>query len=95
MSARLCDRCGQLIEDGALRYVAKIQVYAAYDPLKITFEDMTRDHTSEIREILKRCEGLSEEELIQDVYVDFQFDLCRACQRTYIKDPLPAVNGAV
>lgn len=93
MPTRLCDRCGQLIEEDALRYIAKIRVYAAYDPLKIDFEDMTRDHTNEIKELLKRCEDLTEEELMQDVYVDFQFDLCRACQRFYIKDPLPAVDG--
>ncbi len=90
MPTRLCDRCGQLIEEGALRYIAKIQVYAAYDPLNVDFADMRRDHTNEIKEILKRCEELSEEELMQDVYVDFQFDLCRACQRSYIKEPLPA-----
>jgi hypothetical protein len=90
MPPRLCDRCGQLIEEGALRYIAKIQVYAAYDPLNVDFADMTRDYTNEIKEILKRCEDLSEEELMQDVYVDFQFDLCRACQRSYIKEPLPA-----
>jgi hypothetical protein len=94
MPTRLCDRCGQLIEEGALRYIAKIQVYAAYDPLNVDFEDMTRDHSNEIKEILKRCEDLSEEELMQDVYVDFQFDLCRPCQRFYIKDPLPAADGA-
>ena len=94
MPTRLSDRCGQLIEGGALRYIAKIQVYAAYDPLNIDFEDMTRDHTNEIQEILKRCEDLTEEELMQDVYVDFQFDLCRACQRSYIKEPLPAAEGA-
>ena len=92
MPTRLCDRCGQLIEEGALRYIAKIQVFAAYDPLNVDFEDMNRDHTNEIKEILKRCEDLSEEELMQDVYVDFQFDLCRACQRSYIKEPL-ATNG--
>ena len=40
MPTRLCDRCGQLIEEGALRYIAKIQVYAAYDPLNVDFEDL-------------------------------------------------------
>jgi hypothetical protein len=93
MPTRLCDRCGQLIEEGALRYVAKIQVFAAYDPLNVDFADMTRDYTNEIKEILKRCEDLSEEELMQDVYVDFQFDLCRACQRSYIKEPLAVAEG--
>ncbi len=92
MNTRLCDRCGQVIEEGALRYVAKIQVYAAYDPLAITFEDLTRDHTAEIRAILAQCADMTEEELLQDVYVDFQFDLCRACQRQYIKDPLATAD---
>ena len=89
MTTRLCDRCGQLIEEKDLRYIAKIQVYAAYDPLQVDFGDMTRDHSQEIKAILKSCEDLSEEELMRDVYVEFQFDLCRACQRRYIKDPLP------
>lgn len=92
MTTRLCDRCGQLIEERALRYIARIQVYAAYDPLQIDFADMTRDHTEEIKAVLKSCEELSEEELMRDVYVEFQFDLCRACQRSYIQDPLPLTN---
>jgi hypothetical protein len=82
-----------VIEEGALRYIAKIQVYAACDSLNVDFEDLARDRTNDIKEILKRCEGLTEEELMQDVYVDFQFDLCRPCQRTYIQDPLPAADG--
>lgn len=90
MNLRLCDRCGQPIEPGQLRYIAKIQVFAAYDPLEITFEDLTRDHRAQIQRILEHCAGLTEEELMRDVYVDFQFDLCRACQRAYIQDPLPA-----
>jgi len=89
MITRICDRCGQPLETGALRYVAKIQVFAAYDPLEITFEDLTRDHSHEIKKILEQCKDLTEEELMSDVYVDFQFDLCRACQRAYINDPLP------
>jgi hypothetical protein len=83
-----------VIEEGALRYIAKIQVYAAHDPLNVDFEDANRDHTDDIKEILKRCEGLTEEELTQGVYVDFQFDLCRPCRRAYIKEPLPAVEDA-
>ena len=48
MPTRLCDRCRQTIEDGALRFVTKIQVYAAYDPLHVTFEELTADHSDEI-----------------------------------------------
>jgi hypothetical protein len=87
-----CDRCGQAIEKGALRYVAKIQVFAAYDPLEITFEDLTRDHSQDIDALLKQCADMTAEELMRDVYVDFQFDLCRACQKAYVAGPLPAVS---
>lgn len=72
--------------------MAKIQVYAAYDPLNITFQDLQRDYTKEMREILEKCKDLSEEDLMRDVYVQFQFDLCRACQRAYIREPMPAVD---
>lgn len=94
MPTCLCDRCGHVIAEGALRYIARVQVYAAYDPLNVDFEDMARDHTNDIKEILERCEGTTEKELTQDVYVDFQFDLCRPCQRAYVKDPLSAVGDA-
>ncbi len=81
---RQCARCGQPIETGALRYVAKIQVYAAYDPLEITFEDLSRDHSDEITRLVEQCADMTEEELMRDVYVQFQFDLCRPCQRAYV-----------
>ena len=92
MITRLCDRCHTPIEEGALRYVAKIQVYAAYDPLNLTFQDLQRDYTQEMREILEKCKGLTEEELMRDVFVELHFDLCRPCQQAYLKNPLPTVQ---
>jgi len=89
MITRVCDRCGQPIEDGTLRYEARIQVFAAYDPLEISFDDLTQDHSAEIAKIVEQCKDLTEEDLMRDVYLDFHFDLCRPCQRAYIKDPLP------
>ncbi|MBP7830525.1 MAG: hypothetical protein KA248_11460 [Kiritimatiellae bacterium] len=94
MISRICDRCGQPLEPKALRYIARIQVYAAYDPLEITFEDLTRDYTSEMRRIMEECRDLTEEELMRDVYVDFTFDLCPACQKKYIQNPLQIAGPA-
>lgn len=90
MITHICDRCGRAIEQDQVRYIAKIQVFAAADPLSITFEDLLQDHTSEIERLLRQCEELSEEELMRDVHVEFQFDLCRACQKTYVVNPLAA-----
>ena len=88
MISHFCDRCGKPLEAGALRYVAKIQVFAASDPLMITDEDLQRDHTDEFERLLAECERLTEEELMRDVYVDFEFDLCPSCQRAYLENPL-------
>ncbi|MCL5097234.1 MAG: hypothetical protein M1608_06865 [Candidatus Omnitrophica bacterium] len=88
MMIRSCDRCGRPIEPNQLRYVAKIQVFAAYDPLSITFEDLARDHTLEIQCLLEQCDELTEEELMREVYVERQFDLCPPCQKAFLADPL-------
>jgi hypothetical protein len=83
-----CDRCGRRISKKAVRYIAKIQVYAAYDPLEITSKDLLRDHTEDIERLLKQCEQMTEEELMRDVYVDFEFNLCSPCQKIYVANPL-------
>lgn len=93
MVTHICDRCGRPIERGQIRYIARIQVFAAADPLEITLEDLLRDTRREMDEIMGQCEQLSEAELMRDVHVEFQFDLCRACQRVYVTDPLLLSNG--
>jgi hypothetical protein len=91
MITHICDRCGRPLEGGQLRYLARIEVLAAADPLEITLDDLLRDSRREMKALLKQCEQLTEEELMRDVYVKFEFDLCRACQQAYVTDPLPAV----
>jgi len=93
MITHICDRCGRPIERGQLRYVAKIEVFAAADPLEITLEDLLRNTRREMDRLLQQCEELSEEELMRDVYVRFNFDLCRACQKSYVTDPLSAASS--
>ena len=91
MITHICDRCGRRIQKGQLRYIAKIEVLAAADPLEITLEDLLRDTRREMDALLAQCEQSSEEELMRDVYVKFEFDLCRACQKSYVTDPLSVV----
>ena len=88
MITHICDRCGRPIEKGQLRYTAKIEVFAAADPLEITLDDLLRDSRREMDALLEQCEHLTEEQLMRDVYVKFEFDLCRACQNAYVTDPL-------
>lgn len=75
--------------EGERRYIARIQVYAAPDPVQISLEDLLTDQRAQMEALLRQCEQMTEEELMRDVYVELQFDLCRACQRAFLADPLP------
>jgi hypothetical protein len=84
-----CDLCGkELLVEEDLRYVAKVEVYAAYDPLEITEEDLEEDHMEEISELIKQMDHMDDQELEDQVYKSFRFDLCPECHKKFLKDPL-------
>jgi len=84
-----CDLCGkELLVNEDVRYVAKIEVYAAYDPLEITEEDLEKDHLEEISKLIKQMEHMDPQELEDQVYKCFRFDLCPDCHKKFLRDPL-------
>jgi hypothetical protein len=84
-----CDMCGKtLLADDDTRYVVKVEVYAAYDPMDIREEDVEEDHSGEVQDLLAEMEGMDAEELEDQVYKTFRFDLCPPCHEAYLKDPL-------
>lgn len=85
-----CDRCGgALLVGSGVRYVATIDVRAAYDMMEISREDLERDHSAEIRALLAKLDRVSEEEATRQVHASFRFDLCPSCQKQYVAAPLP------
>ena len=84
-----CDGCGEpLLVDGNVRYVTKIEVFAAYDPLEITEEDLAQANEKSWREIMAELKNKSAAELESDVYLQMRYDLCLACRKAYVQDPL-------
>jgi hypothetical protein len=84
-----CDMCGKpLLADEDVRYVVKLEIYAAYDPMELTEADLEADHLEEISELVEEMKDMDPQELEDQVYKSFRFDLCPACQKQYIKDPL-------
>lgn len=67
-------------------------VRAAYDPLEITEEELSQDHDLDIRRALDELRDLTEKEAMDQVYRRFRFELCRPCQRVYLRDPLPRAH---
>ena len=84
-----CDMCGKaLLLDEDVRYVVKIEVYAAYDPMEVTEEEIDEDHTEELNQLCESLENADEREVEEQVYKTFRFDLCAGCHERYLKDPL-------
>jgi len=81
----LCKRDLDPVED--LRYVVKIEVYAAFDPV-VAEEDGDRDHLQEIQDLLEHLEEGDGEQIGDDVYQRLRFDLCPECRRKFAKNPL-------
>jgi hypothetical protein len=89
MNHLTCDSCGrELLTASEARYEVSIEVKAAYDPLEVSAEDLEKDYRTEIAKVLRKLEGLSTAEAQNQVYRVFDFDLCLACQRRYIRSLL-------
>lgn len=84
-----CDLCGKtLMADEDVRYVVRIEVFAAADPMELTEEDLKKDLRKALRELMVRMEHMDPEKAQDSVYRSFHFELCLACQKEYLKDPL-------
>jgi hypothetical protein len=84
-----CDMCKRDLDPQQdLRYVLKMEVYAAFDPVAADEDDDDRDHLQEIQDILERLEEADDDQIGDDVYRRMRFDLCPACRRKFVHNPL-------
>jgi hypothetical protein len=90
-----CDGCGAgLLLEEDVRYLVKIEVVAAYDPLEITRKDLAGDPREEMRRLLETMSRMDPKELEDQVYKKFEFDLCGSCQKRYLEGPLTFQEGS-
>ena len=94
MIKTFCDLCGREIKGKTIFYELKIEVKAAYETLEINLADLLKDHTAEIEALIEEMEDADPQTLQDDVYKTFHFHLCRACQQSYLKAPLPAPRSS-
>ena len=81
-----CDRCRKVIDpDEEIRYVVRMEVQAAMDPVE---SDCDPDHLLEMNEILERLEDADSDDVGADLYRRQRFDLCSKCHRQFVADPL-------
>lgn len=84
-----CDRCKRPMDpDEELRYVVKIEVQAAMEPLYPEEVEDDRDHLQEVQEILERMDDEADENIGDDIYQRRRYDLCPQCYRKFMQNPL-------
>lgn len=84
-----CDLCKRDLDArNDLRYVVKVEVYAAFDPAADDGDEEDRDHLEEIQDVLERLEDSDCDEIGDDVYQKLRFDLCPECRKKFIENPL-------
>lgn len=85
-----CDRCDKtLLLEENVRYEVRVIVQAAYDPMEISRDELSRVGEQDWRALLAELESLTEDEAQDQVYRELRFDLCPECQRDYLRRPIP------
>ena len=89
-----CDRCKRMIDPAReMHHVVKIETQTPIGPLESSELEEDRDYLMEIDEMLDAID-LDDEALLDDMPREFRFDLCPACYRKYLRDPLGAESLA-
>ena len=84
-----CDLCHRDLDpEEDLRYVVKMEVYAAFDPMANEEESDDRNHLQEIQDILEQLDDADSDQIGADVYRQLRYDLCPDCHKKFVKNPL-------
>lgn len=90
-----CDGCGlDLDRDGSNHYIVKMEAFAAAGKLEFTREEVQRDHTEEIRRLIADLEKRPPDEIEDQVYRSFRYDLCPVCHRKFLASPLLGLTNS-
>lgn len=84
-----CDGCKRLIDPSqALRYVVRMEIYAATIVNNTDESDDDRDHLAEIQYILEQMDDSESEAIGGEVYQQLRFDLCPQCREKFLSNPI-------
>lgn len=81
-----CDLCGRHIADE--RYVARIEITAVDDSDHDQSPSSAEDHLEQIADEIAALEDTAQFKLPESGPRTYEFDLCPACQRRFVRDPL-------
>ena len=89
-----CDGCGRdLNPDGSNHYIVKVEAFAAAGKLEFTREEIERDHAGEMSRLIANLERQSPDDIEDQVYRAYRYDLCPECHRRFLDSPLAGVRS--
>ena len=84
----ICDLCGDVVPPHAY-YVVKIDVYADPSMPGVTGDELEEmDAEAKVADLIKQMEGMSADDLQDQVHRRFEYRICRGCQRRFLANPL-------
>ena len=83
-----CDKCGVALQaNDPNRFIVKMEVYAAAGPIELDPDSLT-DTKSGMKAVLDQLRQADPDEVEDQTYRVFRFDVCDACRRTLMQRPL-------
>ena len=84
-----CDLCKRPLDpQDDLRYVVKLEVYAAFDPMEVEDSDTDNDNLQNLSALLARLDDARSPDVGEAVYQQLRFDLCPECRKRILKNTL-------
>lgn len=78
-----CENCGRAVPPEELLYEIRIDIYAKGGPVVIDPADLEKDHLDEMKKLIARMENMNVEELTDQVWESYRFDLCMKCREEF------------
>ena len=83
-----CDKCGRRMDaNDSQRFIVKLEVYAAAGHIDLE-TDSVADTGRELEQVLNHLALADPDEIEDQTYRSFRFDVCDACRRELLSRPL-------
>lgn len=93
-----CDLCGKdMTSSGEDRFVVKMEAFPGFDPNEIREDDLDDDPMESVADLARRGDEFDGQDPGDDACArkSFRFDLCPACHRRFVRNPLGKSNASV
>ncbi len=83
-----CDKCGRNMgPNDAQRFIVKMEIFAAAGHLDLDTEAGAHDEST-LADVIESLKKANPDEVEDQTYRAFRFDVCDACRRILLKRPL-------